>query len=133
MTGTPFRALSISRGKGENYGNEETGGELTGGVRGTRQVTAAPAVAVASPPNTIVIQPPAVAAPPRTVHVAPPTTRTVHPAPSVPVAQTVIAYYDAINRGDFFTAWNLGGRKLAVGIRDDFLGRSHRDQRQRLS
>ncbi|MER6666971.1 hypothetical protein ABT256_20685 [Amycolatopsis japonica] len=59
----------------------------------------------AAPPNTIVIQPPAVAAPPRTVYVT----------PSVPVAQTVIAFYDAINRRDFPTAWNLGGQRLAKG------------------
>ncbi|MFD5245143.1 hypothetical protein ACFWIW_11395 [Amycolatopsis sp. NPDC058340] len=75
------------------------------------QGTAMPAVA----PNTIVIQPPAVAAPPQTVYVAPPTTQTVYPVPSVPVAQTVIAFYDAINRRDFPTAWNLGGRRLAKG------------------
>ncbi|WP_410602197.1 hypothetical protein [Amycolatopsis sp. lyj-90] len=79
------------------------------------QGTAVPAVAVAPPPNTIVIQPPAVAAPPQTVYVAPPATQTVYPAPAVPVAQTVIAYYDAINRRDFLTAWNLGGQRLAKG------------------
>ncbi|WP_340683270.1 hypothetical protein LCL61_32445 [Amycolatopsis coloradensis] len=79
------------------------------------QGTAAPAVTVAPPPNTIVIQPPAVAAPPQTVYVAPPSTRTVHPAPAVPVARTVIAYYDALNRRDFPAAWNLGGRQLAKG------------------
>ncbi|MEU9693097.1 hypothetical protein [Amycolatopsis japonica] len=79
------------------------------------QGTAMPAVAVAAPPNTIVIQPPAVAAPPQTVYVAPPATQTVYPAPSVPVAQTVIAFYDAINRRDFLTAWNLGGQRLAKG------------------
>ncbi|OXM48739.1 hypothetical protein [Amycolatopsis alba] len=79
------------------------------------QGTATPAVAVAAPPNTIVIQPPAVAAPPQTVYVAPPATQTVYPAPAVPVAQTVIAFYDAINRRDFLTAWNLGGRRLAKG------------------
>ncbi|KZB84523.1 hypothetical protein [Amycolatopsis regifaucium] len=79
------------------------------------QGTATPAVAVAAPPNTIVLQPPAVAAPPQTVYVAPPTTRTIHPAPAVPVAPTVIAYYDALNRRDFLTAWNLGGRRLAKG------------------
>ncbi|MFE6610841.1 hypothetical protein [Amycolatopsis sp. NPDC057786] len=69
------------------------------------QGTALPAVMVAAPPNTIVIQPPAVAAPPRTVYVT----------PSVPVVQTVIAFYDAINRRDFLTAWNLGGQRLAKG------------------
>ncbi|MFC3451724.1 hypothetical protein [Amycolatopsis speibonae] len=79
------------------------------------QGTATPAVAVAAPPNTIVIQPPAAAAPPQTVYVAPPATRTVYPAPAVPVAQTVIAYYDALNRRDFLTAWNLGGQRLAKG------------------
>lgn len=79
------------------------------------QGTATPAVAVAPPPNTIVIQPPAVAAPPQTVYVAPPPPQTVYQAPSVPVAQTVIAYYDAINRRDFLTAWNLGGQRLAKG------------------
>ncbi|MBB5856727.1 hypothetical protein ACFQ05_27945 [Amycolatopsis umgeniensis] len=76
------------------------------------QGTAAPAVAVAAPPNTIVIQPPVVAAPPQTVYVAP---QTIYPAPAVPVAQTVIAYYDALNRRDFLTAWNLGGQRLAKG------------------
>ncbi|RSN33820.1 hypothetical protein DMC61_08400 [Amycolatopsis sp. WAC 04169] len=69
------------------------------------QGTALPAVTVAVPPNTIVVQPPAVAAPPRTVYVT----------PAVPVAQTVIAFYDAINRRDFLTAWNLGGQRLAKG------------------
>ncbi|MGY6654527.1 hypothetical protein ACXIZN_20360 [Amycolatopsis sp. TRM77291] len=69
------------------------------------QGTALPAVTVTAPPNTIVIQPPAVAAPPRTVYVT----------PAVPVAQTVIAFYDAINRRDFLTAWNLGGQRLAKG------------------
>ncbi|WP_410578661.1 hypothetical protein [Amycolatopsis sp. lyj-108] len=80
-----------------------------------RQGTPAPAVAVAAPPNTIVIQPPAIAAPPQTVYVAPPATQTVYPAPVVPVARTVIAYYDALNRRDFPTAWNLGGQRLAKG------------------
>ncbi|WP_236725354.1 hypothetical protein [Amycolatopsis orientalis] len=79
------------------------------------QGTATPAVTVAAPPNTIVIQPPVVAAPPQTVYVAPQTTQTVYPAPAVPVAQTVIAYYDALNRRDFLTAWNLGGQRLAKG------------------
>ncbi|MEV6910514.1 hypothetical protein [Amycolatopsis sp. NPDC051071] len=79
------------------------------------QGTATPAVVVAAPPSTIVLQPPAAAAAPQTVYVAPPTTRTIYPAPAVPVAQTVIAYYDAINRGDFLTAWNLGGQRLAKG------------------
>ncbi|EME54201.1 hypothetical protein [Amycolatopsis decaplanina] len=79
------------------------------------QGTATPAVTVAAPPNTIVIQSPAVAAPPQTVYVAPPTTQTVYPAPAVAVAQTVIAFYDAINRRDFLTAWNLGGQRLAKG------------------
>ncbi|RSN63078.1 hypothetical protein DMH01_10720 [Amycolatopsis sp. WAC 04182] len=79
------------------------------------QGTAAPAVAVVAPPTTIVLQAPAVAAPPQTVYVAPPETRTVHPAPAVPVAQTVIAYYAALNGRDFLTAWNLGGRRLAKG------------------
>ncbi|MBE1578588.1 hypothetical protein ACFORH_19170 [Amycolatopsis roodepoortensis] len=69
------------------------------------QGTAMPAVTVTAPPDTIVIQPPAVAAPPQTVYVA----------PAVPVARTVIAFYDAINRRDFPTAWNLGGQRLAKG------------------
>ena len=73
------------------------------------QGTPTPAVVVAAPPNTIVLQPPAVTAPPQTIHVAPPATRTIYPAPAVPVAQTVIAYYDALNRRDFLTAWGLGG------------------------
>lgn len=79
------------------------------------QGTPAPAVAVAAPPNTIVIQPPAIAAPPQTVYVAPPATQTVYPAPAVPAERTVIAYYDALNRRDFLTAWNLGGQRLAKG------------------
>lgn len=85
-----------------------------------QQGTAAPAVTVAAPAPTIVVQPPVVAAPPQTVYVPPPVhvappTHTVYPAPTVPVAQTVIAYYDALNRGDFPTAWNLGGQRLAKG------------------
>ncbi|WP_409491807.1 hypothetical protein [Amycolatopsis sp. cmx-11-12] len=83
------------------------------------QGTATPVVALAAPTSTIVVQPPVVAAPPQTVYAAPPTTRTIYPAPAqvpaIPVAQTVIAYYEAINRGDFSTAWNLGGQKLAKG------------------
>ncbi|MFJ8911401.1 hypothetical protein [Amycolatopsis sp. NPDC102389] len=79
------------------------------------QGTAMPAVAVAAPPNTIVIQPPVVAAPPQTVYVAPPATQTVYPESAVPVARTVIAFYDALNRRDYLTAWNLGGQRLAKG------------------
>ncbi len=83
------------------------------------QGTATPAVVVAAPPSTIVVQPPVVAIPPQTVYAAPPTTHTIYPAPApvpaVPLAQTVIAYYDALNRGDFPTAWNLGGQRLAKG------------------
>jgi hypothetical protein len=83
------------------------------------QGTATPVVAVAAPPTTIVVQPPVVAVPPQTVYAAPPTTQTIYPAPapvpSVSAAQTVIAYYEAINRGDFSTAWTLGGQKLAKG------------------
>ncbi|AUI57576.1 hypothetical protein [Amycolatopsis sp. BJA-103] len=83
------------------------------------QGTATPVVALAAPTSTIVVQPPVVAAPPQTVYATPPTTRTIYPAPApapaIPVAQTVIAYYDAINRGDFSTAWSLGGQRLAKG------------------
>ncbi|KFU76028.1 hypothetical protein SAMN04489729_2383 [Amycolatopsis lurida] len=81
------------------------------------QGTATPVVALAAPTSTIVVQPPVVAAPPQTIYAAPPTTQTIHtaPVPAFPVAQTVISYYDAINRGDFSTAWNLGGKKLAKG------------------
>ncbi|SFW69439.1 hypothetical protein [Amycolatopsis australiensis] len=32
-------------------------------------------------------------------------------------ADTVIAYYDAINRLDFATAWSLGGNRIAGGGR----------------
>ncbi len=72
-------------------------------------------VSANTPGTTIVVPPPVVAAPQQTVYVAPPTTRTVYPTPTTPVAQTVIAYYDAINRRDFLTAWNLGGQRLAKG------------------
>ncbi len=81
------------------------------------QGTATPAVAVAAPPATIVIQPPVAAAPPQTVYVAPPAPRTVYPVPAIPVAQTVIAYYDALNRRDFSprgTSAGNGWRKAAV-------------------
>jgi len=30
-------------------------------------------------------------------------------------ARTVLAYYDAINRRDFATAWSLGGSRIAGG------------------
>ncbi|MEV7092556.1 hypothetical protein AB0M80_06895 [Amycolatopsis sp. NPDC051045] len=49
---------------------------------------------------------------PQTVYVQPP----VFVVPSETAeARTVIAYYDAINRRDFATAWALGGRSLAGG------------------
>jgi hypothetical protein len=55
----------------------------------------------------------AVPAAPQTVYVQQP------PAYVAPVdtaeARTVIAYYDAINRRDFATAWSLGGSRIAGG------------------
>jgi hypothetical protein len=71
-------------------------------------------VPVAVPPapttSTAVV---AVPAAPQTVYVQQP------PAYVAPVdtaaARTVIAYYDAINRRDFATAWSLGGSRIAGG------------------
>ncbi|GAB3161531.1 hypothetical protein GCM10027258_78670 [Amycolatopsis stemonae] len=69
-------------------------------------VTLAPApttstamVAVPQAPQTVYVQqPPAYVAPADTAE-----------------ARTVIAYYDAINRRDFATAWSLGGSRIAGG------------------
>jgi hypothetical protein len=55
----------------------------------------------------------AVTPPPSTVSVQPSRTR----APEVDPAGAVNAYYDAIDRGDFSTAWYLGGKNLP-GNRD---------------
>jgi hypothetical protein len=71
-------------------------------------------VPVAVPPapttSTAVV---AVPAAPQTVYVQQP------PAYVAPVdtaeARTVLAYYDAINRRDFATAWSLGGSRIAGG------------------
>jgi hypothetical protein len=49
---------------------------------------------------------------PETVYVQPP----VAPAPAETAeARTVVAYYDALNRRDFATAWSLGGSHIAGG------------------
>jgi hypothetical protein len=64
----------------------------------TPQAAATSTIAVPAP-QTIYVQPP--------VYVAPPADTTV--------AQTVIAYYDALNRRDFATAWSLGGSRIAGG------------------
>lgn len=58
---------------------------------------------VVAAPQTVVVQQPA---PQTTTYVVPPDTS---------AGQTVIAYYDAINRGDFLSAWNLGGSRIAGG------------------
>ncbi|SEF26129.1 hypothetical protein SAMN05421837_10394 [Amycolatopsis pretoriensis] len=49
----------------------------------------------------------AVVAVPQTVYVP-------QPAYAAP-ADTVVAYYDALNRRDFTTAWSLGGSRIAGG------------------
>jgi hypothetical protein len=71
-------------------------------------------VPVAAPPapttSTAVI---AVPAAPQTVYVQQPPAY-VAPADTAE-ARTVIAYYDAINRRDFATAWSLGGSRIAGG------------------
>ncbi|MGW5718234.1 hypothetical protein ACWEVP_18855 [Amycolatopsis sp. NPDC003865] len=65
-------------------------------------VTPAPAttavVAVPAPPQTVYVPQPAYVAPTDTAE-----------------ARTVVAYYDAINRRDFATAWSLGGSRIAGG------------------
>jgi len=63
-------------------------------------------VPVAAPVSTTVV---AVPAP---VYVQPP----AYTAPTdTAEARTVVAYYDAINRRDFATAWSLGGSRIAGG------------------
>lgn len=70
------------------------------------QVAATPAPAT----STTVV---AVPAAPQTVYVQQPP---VYVAPGdTAEARTVIAYYDAINRRDFATAWSLGGSRIAGG------------------
>jgi hypothetical protein len=71
-------------------------------------------VPVAAPPmpttSTAVV---AVPAAPRTVYVQQPP---AYVAPEdTAEARTVVAYYDAINRRDFATAWSLGGSRIAGG------------------
>jgi hypothetical protein len=62
--------------------------------------TATATVAVPAPQTVYVQQPPAPG------YVAPVDTA---------AARTVVAYYDAINRRDFTTAWSLGGSRIAGG------------------
>ncbi|WIY06346.1 hypothetical protein QRX60_21780 [Amycolatopsis mongoliensis] len=69
-------------------------------------------VPVAAPPatSTTVV---AVPAAPQTVYVQQPP---AYVAPGdTAEARTVVAYYDAINRRDFATAWSLGGSRIAGG------------------
>jgi hypothetical protein len=70
-------------------------------------------VAVTPPAPTTSTAVVAVPAAPQTVYVQQP------PAYVAPLdtaeARTVIAYYDAINRRDFATAWSLGGSRIAGG------------------
>lgn len=70
-----------------------------------------PVAAPAAPATSTAVV--AVPAAPQTVYVQQP------PAYVAPVdtaeARTVIAYYDAINRRDFATAWSLGGSRIAGG------------------
>jgi hypothetical protein len=69
-------------------------------------------VAVTQPPptSTAVVAVPAV---PQTVYVQQPP---AYVAPGdTAEARTVVAYYDAINRRDFATAWSLGGSRIAGG------------------
>jgi len=54
--------------------------------------------AVVPVPQTVYVQPPAYAAPAGTEE-----------------ARTVVAYFDAINRRDYATAWSLGGSRIAGG------------------
>jgi hypothetical protein len=52
---------------------------------------------------------------PQTVYVQqPPAPGYVAPVDTA-AARTVVAYYDAINRRDFTTAWSLGGSRIAGG------------------
>jgi hypothetical protein len=80
---------------------------------------AACGVPVAGVPNPVAVTPQAVttsviAVPaPQTVYVQQPP---VYVAPvDTSASQTVIAYYDALNRRDFATAWSLGGSRIAGG------------------
>lgn len=69
-------------------------------------------IAVTQPPttSTAVV---AVPAAPQTVYVQQPP---AYVAPGdTAEARTVVAYYDAINRRDFATAWSLGGSRIAGG------------------
>lgn len=59
-------------------------------------------VPVPAPTTTVVVVPAA----PQTVY--------VQPARTTP-GNTVVAYYDALNRHDFSTAWSLGGSRIAGG------------------
>ena len=63
--------------------------------------TSTAVVAVPAVPQTVYVQ-----QPPAPVYVAPVDTAE---------ARTVVAYYDAINRRDFATAWSLGGSRIAGG------------------
>ncbi|MEU7783132.1 hypothetical protein [Amycolatopsis sp. NPDC049159] len=68
-------------------------------------------------PVTVVPQAPvtstATVAVPAPVYVQPPVS--LPPRENPGAAATVIAYYDAINRRDFATAWSLGGSRIAGG------------------
>ncbi|MFJ7216279.1 hypothetical protein [Amycolatopsis sp. NPDC098790] len=67
-----------------------------------------PVPVAVTPPSTST----AVVAVPQTVYVPQP----AYTAPAeTSEARTVVAYYDAINRRDFATAWSLGGSRLAGG------------------
>jgi hypothetical protein len=61
-------------------------------------VTSTAVVAVPAP-QTVYVQQPPVSLPPQ----------------ETAEARTVVAYYDAINRRDFATAWSLGGSRIAGG------------------
>src|SRR5947208_10499410 len=72
-------------------------------------------VAVTPPPPTPTTSTAVVAVPvaPQTVYVPQPP---AYVAPEdTSAASTVIAYYDAINRRDFGSAWSLGGSRIAGG------------------
>ncbi|WP_067821555.1 hypothetical protein [Nocardia inohanensis] len=64
--------------------------------------------------------PPSVGGSPAPVVTAAPVTTTTPPAAD-PYAAVVVAYFDAINRKDFATAWQLGGRKIDNGDWDHFV------------
>lgn len=71
-------------------------------------------VPVAAAPTTTSTAIVAVPAAPQTVYVPQPAPVYVPPM-DTSEARTVIAYYDAINRRDFATAWSLGGSRIAGG------------------